>query len=48
MQEVVDKNTADLIVVPLFLLRPVLALRFVELTDHFEASLVTVVAQPIF
>lgn len=43
-----DKNTADLIVVPLFLFGPVLTLRLVKLSDYFEAFFVAVVPKPVF
>lgn len=48
MQEMVDQNTADLIVVPLFLFRPVFALGLIKLTDHFQTFFVAVVTQPVF
>lgn len=42
-----NKNTADLIVVPLLLFRPVLALGLVQLCNYLKASLVAVVTESV-
>lgn len=44
-QEVADKNTAKFIVIPLFMLRPALALRLVQLSHKPQTILVSVMSE---
>ena len=45
VQEVVDQNAADFIVIPLFCLRPALALGLVELSHNSQTFLVSVMSE---
>ena len=45
MQEMVDKNSAYFIVIPLFLFTPALTLRLVYFSNKFQALLIGVVPQ---
>lgn len=47
MQEMVDQNSANFIVVPLFLFTPVLTFRLVELSHYLQTLLVGVVTQSV-
>jgi len=43
----VNKNTADFIVIPLFLFRPTLAFRFIKFSHQLQALLISVMSQLI-
>ena len=46
-QEVADQNAAKFIVIPLFLLRPALALGLVQLSHQPQTILVSVMSEPV-
>jgi len=48
MQEMMDKHSAKFIVIPLLLLPPYPALRFIKLADISETILISVMAQFLF
>lgn len=43
----VNKNSAKFIVIALFLFRPILTSRFIELVNHFETFFITVMSQTV-